>query len=50
MARAAANALDARDFSTASSYLGSATAAKIPMIKTTTNSSISVNPAFFPAG
>ncbi len=31
-------------------YCGNATAAKIPMIKTTTNNSISVNPAFFPAG
>ena len=35
-----------RDLLTALVYCGTATAAKIPMIKTTTNSSISVNTAF----
>lgn len=36
-----------RAFSTATSYCGSATAANMPMIKTTTNNSIKVNPSFF---
>ena len=37
----------ARDFSTAFVYCGSATDDKIPMIKTTTNNSISVKPFIF---
>ncbi len=39
-----------RALCTARVYCGKATADKIPMIKTTTNSSISVNPRLFCTG
>ena len=50
MERTSGSKLIYRVLATDCSYFGSAIAANMPMIKTTTNNSISVNPAFFPAG